>query len=239
MSSAQPKQLISCYDDLGFEQHEWGKHGVCAGVKDAKDFFTQVCALSAAPLSVMAATVAAGGDVARAAADLKAAGYALFGTDAKNSQVELSACADASGTWHLAAISDFDATCEAASFRQPYPQLYPNPDPKPKQVRSRAGTHTLTRGALPARAAWAAVQDRRRLRPRPGLPPLRALGLLLRGAGAGSRHGGRRRGLNGHVSRVLCCLRTVTRVYKCSLLQATSSDHAFECYLCGVVVVRI
>ena len=56
MSSAQPKQLISCYDDLGFEQHEWGKHGVCAGVKDAKDFFTQVCALSAAPLSVMAAT---------------------------------------------------------------------------------------------------------------------------------------------------------------------------------------
>ena len=84
------------------------------GVKDAKDFFTQVCALSAAPLRVMAATVAAGGDVARAAADLKAAGYAIFGTDAKNSQVELSACADASGTWHLAAISGFAATCEAA-----------------------------------------------------------------------------------------------------------------------------
>ena len=60
MSAAQPKELISCYDDLGFEQHEWGKHGVCAGVKDAKDFFTQVCALSAAPLRVMAATVAAG-----------------------------------------------------------------------------------------------------------------------------------------------------------------------------------
>ena len=111
MSAAQPKELISCYDDLGFEQHEWGKHGVCAGVKDAKDFFTQVCALSAPPLRVMAATVAAGGD---AAADLKAAGYAIFGTDAKNSQVELSACADASGTWHLAAISDFAATCEAA-----------------------------------------------------------------------------------------------------------------------------
>ena len=60
MSAAQPKELISCYDDLGFEQHEWGKHGVCAGVKDAKDFFTQVCALSAPPLRVMAATVAAG-----------------------------------------------------------------------------------------------------------------------------------------------------------------------------------
>ena len=85
------------------------------------------------------------------------------------------------------------------------------------------GTHTLTRGAVRARAAWAAVQDRRRLRPRPGLPPLRALGLLLDGAEARSRHGdrygGRRRGLNKIWTRlsssvqscVLCCLRTVTR----------------------------
>ena len=113
MSSAQPSELISCYDDLGFEQHEWGKHGVCAGVKDAKDFFTQVCALSTAPLKVMAATLSGGGDVTRAASDLKAAGYAIFGTDAKNSQVELSACADASGTWHLAAVADFEATCGA------------------------------------------------------------------------------------------------------------------------------
>ena len=139
MSAAQPKELISCYDDLGFEQHEWGKHGVCAGVKDAKDFFTQVCALSAAPLRVMAATVAAGGDVARAAADLKAAGYAIFGTDAKNSQVELSACADASGTWHLAAISDFAATCEAAYSDNHNPNCTPT------------RTLTLTRcGAGPA-----------------------------------------------------------------------------------------
>ena len=139
MSAAQPKELISCYDDLGFEQHEWGKHGVCAGVKDAKDFFTQVCALSAPPLRVMAATVAAGGHVARAAADLKAAGYAIFGTDAKNSQVELSACADASGTWHLAAISDFAATCEAAYSDNHNPNCTPT------------RTLTLTRcGAGPA-----------------------------------------------------------------------------------------
>ena len=110
VSSAQPSELISCYDDLGFEQHEWGKHGVCAGVKDAKDFFTQVCALATAPLKVMAATVSGGGDVTRAASDLKAAGYAIFDTDPKNAQVELSACADASGTWHLAAVSDFEAT---------------------------------------------------------------------------------------------------------------------------------
>ena len=87
MSSAQPSELISCYDDLGFEQHEWGKHGVCAGVKDAKDFFTQVCALATAPLKVMTATVSGGGDVTRAASDLKAAGYAIFDTDPKNAQV--------------------------------------------------------------------------------------------------------------------------------------------------------
>ena len=111
MSSAQPNQLISCYDDLGFEQHEWGKHGVCAGVKDAKDFFTQVCALSKAPLKVMAATVSGGGDLALVKSDLIAAGYAVFATDAKHAQVELTACADASGTWHLAPVADFAAKC--------------------------------------------------------------------------------------------------------------------------------
>ena len=113
VSSAQPTENISCYDDILFEQHEWCKHGLCAGVKDAKDFFTQVCALSTAPLKVVAATLSGGGDVTRVASDLKAAGYAIFGTDTKNSQVELSACADASGTWHLAAVADFEATCGA------------------------------------------------------------------------------------------------------------------------------
>ena len=62
---------------------------MCAGVKDAKDFFTQVCALATAPLKVMAATVSGGGDVTRAASDLKAAGYAIFDTDPKNAQVSL------------------------------------------------------------------------------------------------------------------------------------------------------
>ena len=38
---------------MDFETHEWIKHGRCAGVKDADDFFTQVCALSAAPLALM------------------------------------------------------------------------------------------------------------------------------------------------------------------------------------------
>ena len=63
VSLAQPSELISCYDDLRFQQHEWCSHGVCAGVKDAKDFFTQVCALSKAPLKVMNAMVSGGGNL--------------------------------------------------------------------------------------------------------------------------------------------------------------------------------
>jgi len=76
-----------------------------------KDFFTQVCALSKAPLKVMAATVSGGGDLALVKSDLIAAGYAVFATDAKHAQVELTACADASGTWHLAPVADFAAKC--------------------------------------------------------------------------------------------------------------------------------
>jgi ribonuclease I len=49
-SSADPTTLYSCYNQAGesassclsFEQHEWEAHGVCAGVTNANDFFTQV-----------------------------------------------------------------------------------------------------------------------------------------------------------------------------------------------------
>ena len=36
-----------------FQRHEWEKHGVCAGVRDADDFFKQVCQLSSAPLQAV------------------------------------------------------------------------------------------------------------------------------------------------------------------------------------------
>ena len=65
-SSANPTTVYPCYDDtddpdgdLGFEQHEWGKHGVCAGVADADDYFTQLCAIAAGPLAAMRAGLAA------------------------------------------------------------------------------------------------------------------------------------------------------------------------------------
>ena len=54
--------MYSCYADnnghdsndiVSFESHEWEKHGECAGVEDAKDFFTQVCKLAEEPLQIM------------------------------------------------------------------------------------------------------------------------------------------------------------------------------------------
>ena len=51
-SNSTPTELYSCYDDLSFEQHEWEQHGLCAGVNDAGDFFTQLCSITAAPLKV-------------------------------------------------------------------------------------------------------------------------------------------------------------------------------------------
>ena len=60
-SKDPPTKLYSCYapggsesEQISFEQHEWSAHGICAGIADADDFFTQICALAQAPLSAMA-----------------------------------------------------------------------------------------------------------------------------------------------------------------------------------------
>ena len=41
------------HSPLQFEDHEWSKHGVCAGVRDSTDYFTQVCRLAARPLELV------------------------------------------------------------------------------------------------------------------------------------------------------------------------------------------
>merc|ERR1712110_1313265 len=48
-----PTKIYDCYIDsssdehaLWFENHEWKHHGLCAGSKDADDFFGQVCSIS-------------------------------------------------------------------------------------------------------------------------------------------------------------------------------------------------
>mmetsp|Transcript_21830 Transcript_21830/g.50284 ORF Transcript_21830/g.50284 Transcript_21830/m.50284 type:complete len:245 (+) Transcript_21830:74-808(+) len=118
-SSADPEVVYSCYnqrnettaDCLSFEQHEWTSHGICAGVTDAADFFTQVCDLATAPLAVMQASRDAGGDLSAMSTALTAAGYEVFSTDTSNSQLELSACATSSGKWVLSPVADFGSVC--------------------------------------------------------------------------------------------------------------------------------
>ena len=139
-STADPTKVYSCYDvagtdpadQLSFEQHEWGKHGVCAAVKDADDFFGQICSLSSAPLQVVAAALKAGDDVAGASEKLVSAGYPVFATNPMgDAQIELSACCDSSGTWHLAAVSDFSSTCGSGPAPGPAPGPSPGPGPGP------------------------------------------------------------------------------------------------------------
>lgn len=52
----------------------WTSHGVCAGVTDSADFFTQVCSLATAPLAVMASIRDEGGDLDAMAAALEKQG---------------------------------------------------------------------------------------------------------------------------------------------------------------------
>ena len=121
-SAADPTVVYPCYaataddgtDDAGqlsFEKHEWDTHGVCAGVQDSDDFFTQVCALSEPPLARMEAIKASNGTLEDMAADLSSAGYEVFSTDSSNSQIKLSACAPPSGQWVLAPQATFSTVC--------------------------------------------------------------------------------------------------------------------------------
>ena len=122
-SDAAPQRVYSCYADgaasaeqLAFEKHEWEKHGVCAGMRDAADFFGQVCELSRGPLSVMAKERDAGArDLDIYARRLEGAGYPVFATDQRNSQVELSACAGLDARWVLAKPSEFGVRCSDGS----------------------------------------------------------------------------------------------------------------------------
>eukprot|EP00966_Prymnesium_polylepis_P170524 3941982-Prymnesium_polylepis.1 len=82
-----PTELFSCYKgdgsahQLEFEQHEWTTHGVCAGTRDAADYFTQICNMAKGPLVAMARARAANAtDTAAFAAALTSAGYSVWDT---------------------------------------------------------------------------------------------------------------------------------------------------------------
>lgn len=113
-----PKTIHSCYSQpgtrtssqLGFEKHEWNKHGVCAGVRDEVHFFQQVCQLSSDPLRVLDAARTQALDMERIVDLLHMRGYCVWQLGSEK-QIELSACASNDGHWKLADISEFPTIC--------------------------------------------------------------------------------------------------------------------------------
>ena len=119
-SAAVPNELFACYQSsdtpfhrqLSFEQHEWTKHGRCAGAADAQDYLQKACSLSRDPLSLLAAERDAGrSELSELARRLERAGFPVFTLDHRNMQIELSACAGDDGTWVLARPSEYRARC--------------------------------------------------------------------------------------------------------------------------------
>ena len=130
-STADPAKVYTCYDrpdeddPLGFETHEWEKHGECAGVRSADDYFTQICSLAAQPVQIMTVTRTSGhSDLAGYERDLESAGYSVFSLDEDNSQVFLSACAGSDGRWVLSPVASFGSRCKGSA---PGPSPTPSP----------------------------------------------------------------------------------------------------------------
>eukprot|EP00668_Euglena_longa_P022177 GGOE01027584.1.p1 GENE.GGOE01027584.1~~GGOE01027584.1.p1 ORF type:complete len:260 (+),score=33.71 GGOE01027584.1:55-834(+) len=111
VSAAEPNAPVACFHESGFQAHEWRKHGTCAGVPDATNFFRQVCSLAAHPLEVMER---AGHNFDAQLRSLEAAGIAIFRVDRRNYQFQLSACAGCDGTWILTPQSTFGQQCSGS-----------------------------------------------------------------------------------------------------------------------------
>eukprot|EP00469_Lotharella_globosa_P018687 CAMPEP_0167813534 /NCGR_PEP_ID=MMETSP0112_2-20121227/1910_1 /TAXON_ID=91324 /ORGANISM="Lotharella globosa, Strain CCCM811" /LENGTH=199 /DNA_ID=CAMNT_0007712633 /DNA_START=67 /DNA_END=666 /DNA_ORIENTATION=+ len=111
---ADPSSTSPCYDDLSFMRHEWEKHGVCAGVQDSSDYFSQICSLSKAPLAVMQSLKGKGATLEEMADALEEdQGYPVYYVDSSSdSQIYLSACSAGYGRpWQLADVAEFSMKC--------------------------------------------------------------------------------------------------------------------------------
>lgn len=145
-SSADATSVYPCYRQenqsevqlLWFENHEWEKHGRCAGVADVEDFFHQVCNLSAAPLAAIGNATTFDAIVAA----VRRAGYPVWDLDHEQEQIYLSACAAQDGRWKFADASSFQDACGGGAPPGPGPSPPPAPPaPAPTQacVRGRRG----------------------------------------------------------------------------------------------------
>merc|ERR1712008_50842 len=126
-----------CFKQAGkrqawFENHEWTKHGICAGARSADDFFDQVCTLSKKPLAAMNQVrdekimpcVRQKTEPEQETCFLKIIremkkSFPVFSIDQYNDQIMLSACAGSNGVWKLAKVADFPRVCGRG--RTPHP----------------------------------------------------------------------------------------------------------------------
>lgn len=109
--SSEPPQSIqpySCYTALGLARQEWNTHGRCAGVRDADDYFRQVCELARRPIEVMVENT---GDLQAMSSALRRSGYSIYRETTENQEVYLSACAGSNGRWQLSDQANFDHLC--------------------------------------------------------------------------------------------------------------------------------
>ena len=110
---------------LEFETHEWEKHGTCAGVQDANNYFAQLCSISQDPLVMMDAAKTAGHvDLSGYASPLTFAGYEVFSTNTANMQLLLPTWAGEDGKWKLAAVANFSDKYPGGTGLTPKPTAW-------------------------------------------------------------------------------------------------------------------
>lgn len=118
-----------CFKQAGnrqawFENHEWTKHGICAGTRNDDDFFDQVCAISKTALAAMNQVrdekimpcVRQKTEPEQETCFLKIVRemkkrFPVYSVDQHNDQIMLSACAGSDGIWKLAKVTDFPRVC--------------------------------------------------------------------------------------------------------------------------------
>ena len=83
------------------QNHEWKKHGRCAGVDNAADYFEQVCSMAVHPLNVMKQALADDKDLQGNLAQYRCESFASTAI----------VCADETGKWHYAKVRDFQHVC--------------------------------------------------------------------------------------------------------------------------------
>jgi len=142
---ADPTTVYSCFQQegesteqlLSFERHEWEKHGVCAGVKDQEDFFSQICSLARGPISTLTSARNGGADFGAMDNALARAGYPVFYVDYSKKQFQLSACAGNDGIWRVAPVREFSEVCAGTA---PPPSPSPSP-PLPPSAECMLNAH--------------------------------------------------------------------------------------------------